>query len=102
MTQMSRMTDLHTNPLAILDWLECMLTPGNGQNICADVISPHLPPFPLMIVAELLVSSIGTFVFLTFGKRSLWREWNDLIYDTRMRMRGRGGLEKHGEQFFAL
>ncbi|KAI9267566.1 hypothetical protein EDC94DRAFT_601222 [Helicostylum pulchrum] len=102
MTQMSRMTDLQTNPESILDWLQCMLVPGNSQNICADVISPHLPPFALIIVAEALVSSIGIMLFVTFGKRSLWREWNDLIYDMRFRLSGRGSAEKHGEQFFAL
>lgn len=79
-----------------------MLVPGNGQNICADIISPHLPPFSLIIVAEALVSSIGIMMFVTFGKRSLWREWNDLIYDMRFRLSGRGSAEKHGEQFFAL
>lgn len=101
MTQMSRMTHLQNDPNLTLDWLQCMLT-GNGQNICADVIAPHLPPFPLMIVAETLVSLIGIWLFIMFGKRSLWREWNDLIYDMRVKMSGRGRAEKHGEQFFAL
>lgn len=102
MTQMSRMTELTKNPSLTLDWLECMLTPGNGQNVCADVISSHLPPFSLIIVAETLVSTIGIWAFIMFGKRSLWREWNDWIYDMRIRLSGRGGAEKHGEQFFAL
>jgi hypothetical protein len=101
MTQMSRMTQLQNNPSLTLDWLQCMLT-GNGQNVCADVIDKLLPPFPLMIVAETLVSFIGIWLFIMFGKRSLWREWNDLIYDMRVRMSGRGRSEKNGEQFFAL
>ncbi|KAI7873176.1 uncharacterized protein EV154DRAFT_487394 [Mucor mucedo] len=102
MTQMSRMTDLQNNPRVTLDWIQCMLTPGKTQNMCAAVISPHLPPFSLIIVAEVLVSTIGIWLFIMFGKRSLWREWNDLIYDLRIKMGGRGGAEKHGEQFFAL
>lgn len=102
MTQISRMTELQDNPTLTLDWLECMLTPGNSQNICAEAISPHLPPFALIIVAEALVSTIGIWLFVMFGKRSLWREWNDLIYDTRIRFSRRGRAEKNGEQFFAL
>lgn len=102
MTQMSRMTELQNNPTLTLDWLECMLTPGNTQNQCADTISSHLPPFSLIIVAETLVSSIGIWLFIMFGKRSLWREWNDLIYDMRVKFGTRGRAEKNGEQFFAL
>lgn len=102
MTQMSRMTDLQNNPSVTLDWIQCMLIQGNTQNMCAAVISPHLPPFSLIIVAESLASAIGIWLFIMFGKRSLWREWNDLIYDMRIRMNGRSGAEKHGEQFFAL
>lgn len=102
MTQMKRMTDLQKNPGVTLDWIECMLTPGQTQNMCAVVISPHLPPFSLIIVAEVLVSTIGIWLFIMFGKRSLWREWNDLIYDLRIKMNGRNGAEKHGEQFFSL
>lgn len=102
MTQMSRMTDLQNNPRVTLGWIQCMLTPGKTQNMCASVISPHLPPFSLIIVAEVLVSTIGIWLFIMFGKRSLWREWNDLIYDMRIKLSGRAGAEKHGEQFFAL
>lgn len=102
MTQMRRMTELQDNPDLTLDWLQCMLTPGATQNQCAGVLSPHLPPFALMIVAEALVSLIGVWLFIMFGKRSLWREWNDWIYDTRLRFTKRGRAEKSGEQFFAL
>jgi hypothetical protein len=102
MTQMSRMTELQNNPNLTLDWLQCMMVPSNGQNTCAGVISSHLPPFSLIIVAETLVSTIGIWLFIMFGKRSLWREWNDWIYDMRIKISGRGRAEKHGEQFFAL
>lgn len=102
MTQMSRMNQLQNNPELTNEWLECMITPGSTQNSCADVIGSHLPPFPLIIVAEVLVSSIGIWVFGMFGKRSLWREWNDLIYDLRISFGRTGRAEKNGEQFFAL
>lgn len=103
MTQIKKLTELKDNTGLTLDWLACMLTPGNSQNTCADSISKHLPPFPLIIVAETLVSMIGIWLFVTFAKRSLWREWNDWIYDTRLRFFGRGDHnEKIGEQFFAL
>jgi hypothetical protein len=102
MTQMSRMNEIQQNPDLAMDWLECMMTPGRSQNDCADVISHRLPPFPLIIVAEALVSSIGIWLFVMFGKRSLWREWNDLIYDLRMSFGRSTRAEKNGEQFFAL
>ncbi|KAI8979439.1 hypothetical protein BDF20DRAFT_835461 [Mycotypha africana] len=102
MTQMSRMTELEHNPTLTLDWLECMLIPGNGQNKCHEVLSQHIPPFALIIVAEALVSSIGICVFIMFAKRSLWREWNDWIYDARIWFSRNKRSEKHGEQFFAL
>ncbi|KAI7904604.1 uncharacterized protein BX663DRAFT_502931 [Cokeromyces recurvatus] len=102
MTQMNRMTDLQSNPALTSEWLECMLIPGNTQNMCADLIRTHLPPFPLIVIAETLVSTIGIWLFIMFGKRSLWREWNDLIYDIRISLSRRGRAEKSGEQFFAL
>lgn len=102
MTQMKRMTNIQTNLDLTNEWLECMLTPGSTQNHCSSVIGSNLPPFPLMIVAETLVSSIGIWLFVLFAKRSLWREWNDLIYDVRVRFSKGGRTEKMGEQFFAL
>jgi hypothetical protein len=102
MTQMSRITEIHVNLALTVNWLECMMTPGNSQSMCADVIGQHLPPFPLIILAEALVSSIGIWIFIIFGKRSLWREWNDLIYDLRMSFSRTSRAEKNGEQFFAL
>ena len=86
----------------VLEWLSCMMNPDNNQDSCTDVVSNHMPPFGLMITAEALVGLVGIWIFLIFGKRSLWREWNDLIYDIRLSIGARGGREKHGDQFFAL
>lgn len=55
-----------------------------------------------MMAAETLVSTQGIWLFVIFGKRSLWREWNDLICDLRASFGSRGRMEKGGEQFFAL
>ncbi|KAI9484971.1 hypothetical protein BDB00DRAFT_96491 [Zychaea mexicana] len=101
-TQIHRMSSLTTDEDTILAWLECMLNPDNTQDGCTSVVGNHMPPFGLMITAEALVSLIGLWVFLIFGKRSLWREWNDLIYDIRLSLGARGRHEKNGEQFFAL
>ncbi|KAF7723345.1 hypothetical protein EC973_002093 [Apophysomyces ossiformis] len=103
-TQIHKMQRIGTDPTITTHWLECMLTADNNhnQNSCVHVVSPHLPPFGLMITAEALVSLCGFWVFLIFGKRSLWREWNDLIYDIRVTLGARGRVEKNGEQFFAL
>ncbi|KAI8141650.1 hypothetical protein BJV82DRAFT_171262 [Fennellomyces sp. T-0311] len=101
-TQIDRMAGIKTDNETILSWLECMLSPGNTQDSCTSIVDAHLPPFGLMITAEALVSLIGLWTFLIFGKRSLWREWNDLIYDIRLSFGSRGRQEKNGEQFFAL
>ncbi|RCH77771.1 hypothetical protein CU098_004171 [Rhizopus stolonifer] len=102
MTQISKVSELQNDPSHMLTWLECMLTPGHSQNYCAEIIGPHLPPFSLMVAAETLVSAIGIWLFILFAKRSLWREWNDWIYETRIRFTRSSRAEKHGEQFFAL
>lgn len=93
---------METDEKAINEWLACMLTPGNDQDDCTYAVSGHMPPFGLMVTAEALVSLIGVWLFLIFGKRSIWREWNDLIYEIRVSLGARGRLEKNGEQFFAL
>lgn len=96
------MSSLPNDDNAVYAWMECMLVPGNTQNDCLAPVSSHMPPFGLMVTAEALVSLVGVWLFLIFGKRSLWREWNDLIYDIRISLGARGRLEKNGEQFFAL
>ncbi|KAI9320151.1 hypothetical protein BX666DRAFT_1852726 [Dichotomocladium elegans] len=97
-TQIDRMAGLRNDNETILRWLECMMEAENTQNDCTYVLRNHMPPFGLMITAEALVSIVGALVSLVFIKRSLLREWNDWIYD----MRVRGRMEKNGDQFFAL
>ncbi|KAI9261650.1 hypothetical protein BDA99DRAFT_512016 [Phascolomyces articulosus] len=101
-TQIHRMASLTEDEDTVLDWLACMMNPDNTQDNCTHVVGGHMPPFGLMITAEALVSLIGIWIFLIFFKRSIWREWNDLIYDIRLSIGARGRHEKHGEQFFAL
>lgn len=55
-----------------------------------------------MMVAETLVSLIGTSLFFNFAKRSMLREWNDWIYRVRVSAGLRGRVEKDGDQFFAI
>ncbi|ORZ25447.1 hypothetical protein BCR42DRAFT_8198 [Absidia repens] len=101
-TQIRRVSDLKDDTTILDNWLQCMITPGNTQNSCVSIVSGHLPPFGLMVAAEALVSVIGIWVFLIFAKRSIFIEWNDLIYNIRVYLGGRGRAEKHGEQFFQL
>ncbi|KAI8884554.1 hypothetical protein K501DRAFT_294022 [Backusella circina FSU 941] len=101
-TQIHRMVSLEKDMSITNHWLECMVSPGGDQNSCVDIIADHLPPFGLMIFAESIVSMLGIWLFVIFGKRSMWREWNDLIYDLRLSWRTKGKNEKSSEQFFAL
>ncbi|KAI8377588.1 uncharacterized protein BYT42DRAFT_614261 [Radiomyces spectabilis] len=100
--QVPKITNLDRNLEITSDWIACILMPGGSQNSCVSIISPYLPPYGLMITAELLVSLIGIWLFLMFAKRSLWHEWNNLIYDIRIMLGARGRVEKNGEQFFQL
>ncbi|SAL99163.1 hypothetical protein [Absidia glauca] len=101
-TQIRHVTDLSKDTSILDSWLQCMITPGNTQDSCVSIVSSHLPPFGLMVAAEALVSVIGIWVFLIFAKRSIFIEWNDMIYNIRVYLGGRGRAEKHGEQFFQL
>ncbi|KAI8333443.1 hypothetical protein BC941DRAFT_434731 [Chlamydoabsidia padenii] len=101
-TQIRHVNDLVQDDSILNSWIQCMITPGNTQNSCVGMVSSHLPPFGLMVAAEALVSVIGIWFFLIFAKRSIFIEWNDLIYNIRVYLGGRGRAEKHGEQFFQL
>lgn len=101
-TQIHRVVSLERDQSITNHWLECMISPGRHQDSCVVIIRDHLPPYGLMMAAETLVSTQGIWLFVIFGKRSLWREWNDLIYDLRVSFGSRGRMEKGGEQFFAL
>ncbi|CAO3658864.1 unnamed protein product [Umbelopsis ramanniana] len=97
-----KLADLQNNKEVLAEWVTCMMT-KQDQNYCANVISSKLPPFALMILAETWISLIGIVVFIIFGKRSLWREWNDWIYEMRMRfITKKRHYPKQEDQFFAL
>ncbi|KAI9276778.1 hypothetical protein BDA99DRAFT_430124 [Phascolomyces articulosus] len=102
MIQISKMMELKHEPTVIYDWIGCMMNPEMHQNDCTHHLEEYLPPFPLMITAEALVSIIGISLFLNFVKRSLLRDWNDFIYSIRVSMGMRGHVEKNGDQFYAL
>ncbi|KAL0089470.1 hypothetical protein F4703DRAFT_1791763 [Phycomyces blakesleeanus] len=103
MTQISNLLNFSKNVTVASKWLTCMLeSAGDHQNECTSIVSPYLPTFGLMVTAESLVSLVGIWLFIIFGKRSLWREWNDMIFELRIRFSSRGRSEKNGEQFFAL
>jgi hypothetical protein len=78
-----------------------MITPEMDQDTCYDLIKSSLPSFPLMLSADILAGLIGFWLFILFAKRSLWREWNDLIYDIRLTLTG-SKFKKNREQFFTL
>jgi hypothetical protein len=83
------LSELRDNKQVQAKWVTCMMT-KQDQNYCANVISDYLPPFAVMVAAEAYISLIGVMVFIIFAKSSLWREWNDWIYKTRMRFKKTG------------
>ncbi|KAJ2955576.1 hypothetical protein NQZ79_g8425 [Umbelopsis isabellina] len=102
LVQLPKLANLRDNKEMLASWVQCMMI-NHDQNLCSSIVSDKLPPFALLITAEALVSLIGVIVFITFAKRSLWREWNDWIYETRMRFkRDTRRYSKDQDQFFAL
>ncbi|KAG1623727.1 hypothetical protein G6F45_010701 [Rhizopus arrhizus] len=101
MTQMSRITQILDNASFTATWVHCMITPEMDQDTCYELVKSSLPSFPLMLSADILAGLIGFWLFILFAKRSLWREWNDLIYDIRLTLTG-SNFKKNREQFFTL
>ncbi|KAI8065543.1 hypothetical protein BC940DRAFT_304361 [Gongronella butleri] len=102
-TQLRHVTELTETPTVLDAWVACMLSPTTvNQDSCVGIVSPYMPPFGFMVAAEALVSIIGIWLVVIFAKRSLFIEWNDLIYNIRVYLGGRDRAEKHGEQFFQL
>ncbi|GAB5592993.1 hypothetical protein Unana1_07893 [Umbelopsis nana] len=100
--QFPSMSELRNNKQVLAKWVTCMMT-KQDQNYCANVISDYLPPFAVSVAAEAFVSLIGVVVFIIFAKRSLWREWNDWIYETRMRLKKtRRDYPSTDDQLFAM
>ncbi|KAI9278085.1 hypothetical protein BY458DRAFT_554092 [Sporodiniella umbellata] len=80
-TQINKLKQLEKDHQTVLHWIECMVSPAGNQNVCSNLLKDHLPPLPLMITAETLVSSLGIWLAIIFGRSSLFREWGDLFYD---------------------
>ncbi|ORX54543.1 hypothetical protein DM01DRAFT_1407379 [Hesseltinella vesiculosa] len=102
-TQLRRVTTMVNDSSVVNNWIGCMINPQSAnQDSCVSIIADYVPPFGFMIAAEALVSVIGIWLVIIFAKRSLFIEWNDLIYNVRVYFGGRDRAEKHGEQFFQL
>ena len=102
MIQINKMMGLKREPTAMYEWIGCMLDPDTHQNDCSHLLQDYLPPFPLMIMAEVLVSILGISLFLNFVKRSLLREWNDYIYNIRVKFQRGRRAQRNGDQFYVL
>ncbi|KAG0370528.1 hypothetical protein BGZ54_005911 [Gamsiella multidivaricata] len=83
------------------DFVVCLKS-GNGHDACADLISPYLPPYGLMIAAEFLVSTIGTVIFVVFFKAALVREWAEWFGSIRYLLSGKRRQKKEQDQFFVI
>ncbi|KAG1455912.1 hypothetical protein G6F46_009161 [Rhizopus delemar] len=101
-TQINKMKTLVKDNSIKLNWIECMISPDGSQDNCTEDIRDYLPPFGVMIAAEAYVSSLGIWLAIVFGRMSLFRDWNDLLYDLRLFFTSRGSLKARNEQFFAL
>lgn len=100
-TQIHRMASIKYSPNTELLWAECMISPDGDQNNCAQIINQFLPKYGLMITAESLVSSLGIWLFIIFGKISLLKEWGSWFQEQGRRFTSKSN-KRQSEQFFAL
>jgi hypothetical protein len=68
------------NPAMLGGWLTCMVSPGGNQNQCLDIVKNYVPPFEWTIIAESLISCLGIYLFVIFGKKTLFIEWKEYIH----------------------
>lgn len=95
------MASIKYSPNTELLWAECMISPDGDQNNCAQIINQFLPKYGLMITAESLVSSLGIWLFIIFGKISLLKEWGSWFQEQGRRFTSKSN-KRQSEQFFAL
>ncbi|CAG8658266.1 28667_t:CDS:2 [Dentiscutata erythropus] len=79
------------------EWLLC-IQQGKGQNACSGIASNYMPPFWLIIGAEMSTSFIGIHLFCIFSNATLWREWKQWLNE---KIPSRKQIEVP-EQFFAI
>ncbi|KAI8063197.1 hypothetical protein BC940DRAFT_358161 [Gongronella butleri] len=98
-----QMTEVDAMLHVLDEWIACMLDPTTAnQDACVAIVAPIMPPLGILMAAEVIVSVIGILIFIIFAKRSLFVEWNDLIFKIRVSIGGRGHGNKRGEQFYQL
>ncbi|KAG0302125.1 hypothetical protein BGZ98_007762 [Dissophora globulifera] len=85
----------------VVQFVGCLMT-GATHDTCADQLSPHLPPYGLMIAAEFLVSTIGAVNFIVFFKATLLSEWADWFGSIGYLMSGKRRQKKEQDQFFVI
>ncbi|KAI8918602.1 hypothetical protein DFJ77DRAFT_303538 [Powellomyces hirtus] len=80
------------NPNApfIKKWIQCILSPGGSQEECSSIATPHLPPYVMLVLADLVPGLIGIWTFIIFGfRRTLFNEWRQFATKRREKSRSR-------------
>ncbi|RIB03095.1 hypothetical protein C2G38_816667 [Gigaspora rosea] len=72
--QLGNISNGPTSKEFLFEWLQC-IQQGKGQDVCSEIASKYMPPFWLIIAAEMSPSFIGVDLFCIFSNTSLWREW---------------------------
>ncbi|KAG0000213.1 hypothetical protein BGZ80_009240 [Entomortierella chlamydospora] len=100
--QFRKMLPEHLRPNIQNHFVGCLLN-GGTQNSCAVELEPYLPPFSLMISAEVLVSAAGIASFIIFFKPSLIGEWRECFDSFKYFLFQEGRREKNvDEEFVAM
>ncbi|KAF9994220.1 hypothetical protein BGZ79_001027 [Entomortierella chlamydospora] len=81
-------------------FVECLVLGGN-QDSCAVQLAPYLPPFGLIMMAELVVACVGIIVFIIFFRPALMIEWRELFERLRFFL-SRSGQKKEEHEFVEI
>ncbi|KAF9377974.1 hypothetical protein BGX21_003053 [Mortierella sp. AD011] len=73
-------------------FVSCLLN-GGDQDTCAEELAPYLPPYGLMISAEILISCLGIIIFIVFFRPSMIYEWSDWFHSLMSERRSKKSKE---------
>ncbi|KAJ3174822.1 hypothetical protein HK101_010821 [Irineochytrium annulatum] len=87
--QIAKMKSYDSTTSFIQNWGIC-LAAGGTQESCAHVANGYVPDYAFMVVAEILPSIAGLWIFLIFGCRSsLMADWQAYFHDRAQSRRSR-------------
>ncbi|KND02632.1 uncharacterized protein SPPG_01720 [Spizellomyces punctatus DAOM BR117] len=79
-TQNDRVQKIGPGTPFITEWLKCILSSDGSQETCSNILTPHLPSYVVLVLADTFPSLMGIWLFIIFGLRgSIVAEWKEFF-----------------------